>query len=215
MKKKVKQIIDGILFGLGLLFMFGVFSSDFRLGVANAVAVVLDPLLVFPIHIVIFILAAITATYSSIIQKYAVDMKRFKEIHQKVMAFQKEYMEAMKQNNQYKLKKLEEKKPEIQKLQGEMMGSQMRSMFYTIAVTLPIFYWLWVRIYNIHSHVSSYYGLKSKFMVSVPFGGVIHVSDPVSPLPVPWWIFWYFLCSVLLSQFVKKVFRLDSSGVPA
>jgi len=208
MKKKAKDVIDKILIGLGLLFMFGIFKVEFRIGVANAVAPILDPLLVLPIHVVILILAAITATYSTIIQKYAIDMERFREIHQKVLAFQKEYMEAMKQNNQYKLKKLEEKRPEIQKLQGEMMGSQMRSMFYTIVVTLPIFYWLLVRIYDIHAQVSNYYSLQSKFMVTVPFSGTIHISERI--LIVPWWIFWYFLCSFLLSQIIKKViFRME------
>ncbi len=208
MKKRIRRMVDGALFGIGLLFMFGVLSSDFRLKIAGLAAPFLDPLLVFPIHVVIFILAFITGAYSSLIQKYAVDMEKVKKIQQKVMAFQKEYMEAMKKNNQAKLKKLEEKKPEIQKLQGEMMGSQMRTMFYTVAVTLPIFYWLWVKIYNIHTKVSTYYGLESKFMVTVPFSGTIHVSDSLSPLPIPWWIFWYFLCSVMLSQIVKKVFKL-------
>ncbi|AEA46972.1 DUF106 domain-containing protein [Archaeoglobus veneficus] len=208
MKGKLKQVVDSLLIGLGLLFMFGVFSADFRYSLANSVAPLLDPLLALPIHVVIFILASITATYSSIIQKYAVDMQKFKEIHEKVLAFQKEYMEAMKQNNQYKLKKLEEKRPEIQKLQGEMMGMQFRSMFYTVVVTLPIFYWLWVRIYDItpEVHYKGYYGLESKFMVTVPFSGTIHVSEPIFILP--WWIFWYFMCSVLLSQFIKKVFKL-------
>jgi len=206
MKGKVKKILDKTLFALGLAFTFGVFSSEFRLQIANAVAVVLDPLLTLPIHIVIFILAAITAAYSSVIQKYTVDTEKMKEIQQIVMAFHKEYAEAVKQNNKYKLKKLEEKKPEIQKLQGEMMGSQMRTMSYTVAVTLPIFYWLWARIYDVHTAVSKFYGLKSKFIVNVPFGGEIHVSDPV--LFIPWWIFWYFLCSILLSQVIRKSFKL-------
>ncbi|MFW5936391.1 MAG: EMC3/TMCO1 family protein [Candidatus Hadarchaeota archaeon] len=27
-------------------------------------------------------------------------------------------------------------------------------------------------------------------------------------MPFPWWIFWYILCSIAISQVVKKVFKL-------
>ena len=199
MKQAAKQFIQRFFLSLGIVLLLGIFiSQDFRKALAEAISPILDPLYQnLPIHAVIFILAVITATYTTIIQRYAIDFAKFKEIQKKVMEFNKEYMDAVKKNNQFKIKQLEPKKAEMQKLQGEMMGMQFKPMFYSGIVTIPIFMWLWTKT-------------KSDASIFVPFSKTaIHISDPVTPfLPFPWWIFWYLLCSVTISQVIKKVFRL-------
>lgn len=199
MKKMAKDLIQRFFLSLGIVFLFGIFiSQDFRNGLAEAISPLLDPVYeALPIHAVIFVLAIITATYTTIIQRYSIDFLRFKEIQKKVMDFNKEYMDAVKKNNQYKIKQLEPKKSEVQKLQGEMMGMQFKPMFYSGIVTIPIFMWLWTKT-------------KTDVSIFVPFSKTaIHISDPFIPfLPFPWWIFWYLLCSVAISQVIKKVFRL-------
>jgi len=199
MKKMAKDFIQRFFLSLGIVFLFGIIiSEDFRNGLAEAVSPVLDPVYeALPIHAVIFILAIITATYTTVIQRYSIDFPKFKEIQKKVMEFNKEYMDAVKKNNQYKIKQLEPKKAEMQKLQGEMMGMQFKPMFYSGIVTIPIFMWLWIKTQNNAS-------------ILVPFHKTaIHISDPFIPfLPFPWWIFWYLLCSIAISQVIKKVFRL-------
>lgn len=209
MKQRAKNAIQGFVIGLGILFMLGVFIKDFRIGLAELIAPILDPLFyVLPVHLLIFVLATFTAFYSSLIQKHTMDFAKFKEIQQKIFAFQKEYMEAVKQNNQFKIKQLEAQRQEIQRLQSEMMSMQFKSMFYTVVVTIPIFMWLWVKIYDVSFNTLDLSHLQSKLMINVPFAGQIHVSDPV--LIIPWWIFWYLLCSVALSQIFKKVLRLGA-----
>ncbi|HID43957.1 MAG TPA: DUF106 domain-containing protein [Archaeoglobaceae archaeon] len=195
MKKAAKQFIQRFFLSLGIVLLLGIFvSQDFRESLAEAISPIFDPLYQnLHIHAVIFILAVITATYTTIIQRYTIDFSRFKEIQKKVMEFNKEYMDAVKKNNQFKIKQLEPKKAEMQKLQGELMGMQIKPMFYSGIVSIPIFMWLWTKT-------------KENSIVHVPFGGEIHISDPV--LIVPWWIFWYLLCSIAISQVIKKVFRL-------
>jgi uncharacterized membrane protein (DUF106 family) len=140
------------------------------------------------------VLAIITASYSTLIQKFTVDTKKLKEIQKKVMEFQKEYMEATKQDNKFKLKQMEEQKAEIQQMQSEMMGMQFKPMFYTMVVTLPIFMWLYALT-------------KSENMViTVPFSGQIHIADPV--LFFPWWIVWYLLCSIAVGQIIRKLAKM-------
>jgi len=171
------------------------FSHEFRNELANAISPVLDPLSqALPFHIVVLILATFTALYSSVIQRYTVNFQRLKQIQKKVMEFQKEYMEAVKQQNQYKLKQLEEKRDEMQKMQSEMMSMQFKPMFYIGVVTIPIFMWLWLKVKD------------NLTEVVVPFTGKIHVGDPI--LVVPWWLFWYILCSITITQIIKKVFRI-------
>ncbi|MFO7968474.1 MAG: EMC3/TMCO1 family protein [Archaeoglobaceae archaeon] len=200
MKTAVKNMIQRFFLSLGVVFLIGiVISKDFRDGLAEAISPILNPLFqTFPIHAVIFILAIFTATYTTVIQRYAIDFQRFKEVQKKVMDFQKEYMDATKKNDQAKLKKLEPKREEVQKLQGEMMGMQFKPMFYSGIVTIPIIMWLWMKT---NDNVIS---------LNVPFhASPIHVSDPIlSFLPFPWWIFWYILASILISQVEKKVLKL-------
>jgi uncharacterized membrane protein (DUF106 family) len=196
MMKRIADVIQRFFLSLGIVFLFGILiSKNFRNALANAISPALDPIYQsLPIHAVIFILAIITATYTSIIQRYTVDFPRLKEIQKKVMEFNKEYMDAIKKNNQYKIKQLEPKKAEIQKMQGEMMSMQFKPMFYSGIVTIPIFMWLWMKTGS------------NDMMVNVPFGGEIHITEPI--LIVPWWIFWYLLCSIAIGQVIKKVFRL-------
>lgn len=200
MKNAVKNVIQRFFLSLGIVFLIGiVISQDFREGLAEAISPILNPLFqVFPIHVVLFLLAIFTATYTTVIQRYAIDFSRFKEVQKKVMDFQKEYMDATKKNDQARLKKLEPKREEVQKLQGEMMGMQFKPMFYSGIVTIPIIMWLWTKT---NDNVIS---------LSVPFHNAsIHVSDPILAfLPFPWWIFWYILCSILISQVEKKVLKL-------
>lgn len=196
----MKNVIQRFFLSLGAVILLGIFiSQDFREGLAKAISPLLNPLFeTLPIHVVLLLLAILTATYTTVIQRYAIDFKRFKEVQKKVMDFQKEYMDATKKNDQARLKKMEPKKQEVQKLQGEMMGMQFKPMFYSGIVTIPIIMWLWMKTSN------------NVISISVPFhGSPIHVSDPIlSFLPFPWWIVWYILCSVLISQVEKKVLKL-------
>ncbi len=190
-----KRFISRFFMSLGIVFFIGIMiSKDFRHQLAELVAPVLDPVAQsMPIYMVIIVLAAITGVYTSLIQKFTVDTRRLKAIQKRVMNFQKEYMEATKQDNKYKLKQMEEEKAEIQQLQSEMMGMQFKPMFYSMVVTLPIFMWLLTKT-------------KENVSVVVPFSGTIHIADPI--LVVPWWLFWYFLCSIAINQVIRKALRM-------
>ena len=203
----MKDLIQKFFMILGALVFLGIFFPSFRIALAKAIAPVLDPLLVLPIHVVIFVLAVFTGVYSTLIQKFTVDFERMKEIQKKVMDYQKKYMQAMKENNQFLLKQLEKQKNEMNALQMEMMSMNFRSTFYTFIVTIPIWIWLWYVIYNVpQTGYHGFYSGVSKFVVTVPFQGSIHVSDRI--LFIPWWLFWYFLCSILITLVLRRVFRL-------
>jgi uncharacterized membrane protein (DUF106 family) len=191
----LKGFVSRFFMSLGIVFLIGIMiSQDFRAQLAGLVAPFLDPVATsMPIYVVIIILAAITGVYTTLIQKLTVDTKRLKAIQKRVMKFQKEYMEATKQDNKYKLKQMEEERKEIQQLQSEMMSMQFKPMFYTMVVTLPIFMWLLTKT-------------KENASVIVPFSGAIHIADPV--LIVPWWLFWYFLCSIAINQVIRKALKM-------
>ncbi len=140
----MKNIISRFIMVLGAFLFIGIlFSRDFRLELGLIVESVMFPFSSYPFHIVILVMSILTGAYSNIIQKYTVNHKRLREIQEIMREYQKEYMEATKQKNQFKLKQLEERKQEIQQIQSEMMSMQFKPMFYTFVVTIPIFAWLW------------------------------------------------------------------------
>ncbi len=220
----MKDIISKILLAIGIFMFIGiVFSKEFRIALGLFLDPILSPISCYKFHITIFILSIITATYSNIIQKYTVDYKRLNEIQEIVRSYQKEYMEALKQKNQFKLKQLEKKSDEIKRLQSEIFNMQMKPMFYTGIVTIPIFAWLWEKamtsyelVYGAYNHTfgnltkelpSSYISsIKPElFEVVVPFAGKIHVA---SAFIIPWWLWWYLLCSITIGQIIKKVLKI-------
>lgn len=203
----MKEVVQKLLIILGGIFFIGVLIPEFRIIMAKAVDPILQSLLIFPIHIVIMILAIITATYSSIIQKYTIDFRKMKETQEKIFEFQKQYFKAIKENNQFLIKQLEKRKDEIRLMQAEIMKMNFKSIFYVMIVTIPIWIWLWYVIYDIAEYEVEKYREVSKFTVIVPFQGYIHVSDFI--VIIPWWLFWYLLCSILVGQVIKKLLNLE------
>ena len=212
MKETVKRLVDAFFITVGIFTFFGVFDKTILFGIAKAVDVVLHPLLALPLIWVIFILAVITGIYTTLIQWAMVDVEEMKRIQKEVMQFQKEYMEAMKSDNKYKLKKLEERQAEIREMQAKLMGPQLKVMPYSVAITMPIFYWLLYVIYgsNLAHGLRAAYSSVSGYVVNAPFFGLIHVSYPVITVifPIPWWFLWYFICSMPLSLLIRKALHM-------
>ncbi|WP_202319364.1 DUF106 domain-containing protein [Archaeoglobus neptunius] len=219
----MKDVVSKLIMVIGAIFFLGILiSRDFRLELGLIVEDVMFPLSGLKFHVVIFIMSILTGIYSNIIQKYTIDYKKLKHAQKVLREYQKEYMEATKQNNQFKLKQLEERKSEIQALQSEMMSMQFKPMFYTFVVTIPIFAWLWEKAtasYELITGVTKYGNVTSKlpetflktlnpdlYLINVPFSGQIHVVTPV--IVFPWWLFWYLLCSITFGQIIKKVLKI-------
>ncbi len=203
------KLLKNIVMLVGIAFMVGIFFPSFRVGLAQLVDPVLHPLLSLgKIHIVIFILATFTALYSSIIQRFTVDHNFMIEAQKRISEFQKKYLKAVRENNQFLLKQLEKEKDEINRIQAELMNMNFRTMFYTVVVTIPIWVWLWYVIYDVaHLGVSSvgrYPNVVSHFVVTVPFAGSIHVSDSFI---IPWWLFWYIICSIAVGQIFRRIIQ--------
>ncbi|MEM2086717.1 MAG: EMC3/TMCO1 family protein [Archaeoglobaceae archaeon] len=198
---------------LGFLIFFGlIFSYEFRVTLALIVEKIFFPLSALKFFEVVLVMSILTGFYSNLIQKYAVDHKRLKELQKKISEYQKEYMDAVKKKNQFKLKQLESKKEEMKMLQSELMSMQFKPMSYTFIVSIPIWAWLWEKAYL--SYQSVKFGAKVElfnldnnlFFITTPFWGTIHVNEFVAIFP--WWLLWYLVCSVMFGQLMKKLMKV-------
>jgi uncharacterized membrane protein (DUF106 family) len=163
--------------------------------VGTAMDTLLGPLLAEPIalpfYIVILILSALTGLYSSLLQKYTVDYERLQEAQEGMKEFQKEYRDAQLSKDEKRIKKLESKRDKMMKEQMEVSQSQFRPMAYILLVSLPIFFWLIYKMPLVEATITFPY-----FGEMAIWTGTIWI--------VPAWILWYMICSVCISQVIRK-----------
>lgn len=170
-----------------------------RDAVATAAGFVLEPinaLLGFSWLEMILVLAAITGCYSSLLQKYTIDYEKMQRVQKKMKAFQKDFREAQLSGDEKKIRKMKEKQQKMMEEQMEMSQEQFKPMGWIMIITIPIFLWLLSKAHEMGE-------------VTFAIGGTMNLNDPLFFLPA--WIIWYMLCSLALSQVIRKT--LDIGGL--
>ncbi|MDD3041694.1 MAG: DUF106 domain-containing protein [Methanosarcinaceae archaeon] len=202
LSEDLKQKIDRILLAVGFSLMIGIMilGQEFRTAVGEAVGILMDPIatVVGPenFHIILLVMAAITAIYASLIQKYAIDWDLMRNTQERMKAFQKEFREAQLSQNTYMLKKLEDQRKEMMDDQMKMSKQQFKPMAYISILSLPLFMWMY--------HYISGHGAATMIF---PFWGEQLLTDQVFG-PFQYWLFWYFISSLGVSQLVRKALNI-------
>jgi len=204
-RMQIKKVADNMIMVFAFIVMFA--SLAYRNEVGNALDVVLGPFADFigEFLILILILSVVTGIYTSVVQKYTMNwelMAKSKEYQKQIRDLQKEYMEAKKENNQHKMKKIEKKRTEVMRKQtqfsGEMFKQQMKPMAYIMIITIPIFMWIWMYV---ESHPD--------MVVTFPLFGVTELSAAFV-FSLPFWVLWYMMCSIPITQVVRKALGIRS-----
>ncbi len=194
----IKKTLNKMVMFLGIFLMFGIILfPDMRDIIGNLVGTVLGPLLkVLPIHMIIFILAAFTGLYASLIQKYTMDWGLMKRIQEKSKTIQKEMRQAQLSNNTQKVKKLEAQYAEMMGDQMEMFKQQFKPMLYISIISLPLFFWVYLIISQ-----------NPDASMIFPFWGEQKLNATAF-WAFQYWLFWYFLCSIPVSQMTRKALNI-------
>lgn len=204
-KSNLKTTLDRALLAFGLSLMLGIviLGEEFRTTLGKTLGVVMDPLVnlvgASNFHIVLLIMAAITALYASLIQKYTIDWQLMRGTQERMKSFQKEFRQAQLSQNTYMLKKLEEQRADMMSDQMEMSKQQFKPMIYISVISLPLFMWAYF-------YISGHPGAS----IVYPFFGERILTDFIIG-PIQYWIFWYFIASLAVSQLIRKA--LDIGGV--
>jgi uncharacterized membrane protein (DUF106 family) len=183
-----------LTFGFMFLMMWAYTVEWLRTGVGQSIDTVFAPLLTvfgIPFFILIVILSALTGLYSSIVQKYTIDYEKMTESQERMKEFQTEYREAQLSQDEKKIKKLEAKKDRVMKEQLEMSQQQFKPMAYILVLSVPIFFWLLYRLAQVQT------------TITMPYLGTHNLNDAVLWI-IPAWILWYMICSITLSQIIRK-----------
>jgi len=189
-----------LLIPMGFLLIASI--EPIRVGIGETLELILGPLILFldaPFYIVIIVLSVCTGLYASLLQKYTIDYDLMKRTQEKMKEFNKEYRSAALAKDEKQLKKLETRRNAMMQDQLEMTQQQFKPMGYIMVITLPIFFWLYYRL----AHFDTY--------ITMPFTGTVHLVDPILFDVIPAWIIWYMLCSLVISQVIRK--GLDIGGM--
>ena len=201
----LKTQIDRFLLALGFSLMIGimVLGQGFRTAVGETVGILMNPILTLVgqnnFHLILLVMAAITAVYASLIQKYTIDWDLMRNTQERVKVFQKDFREAQLSQNTYMLKKLDEQRQKMMEDQMKMSKQQFKPMAYISIISLPLFYWAY---YYISGHANA--------TMVFPFWGEQLLTSHAF-LYFQKWLYWYFICSLGVSQFIRKA--LDIGGV--
>ncbi|MCZ7391894.1 MAG: DUF106 domain-containing protein [Candidatus Methanoperedens sp.] len=194
----IKEALNKLVLLVGIFLMFGIIAvPGLRNTIGAIVGTLLNPILtLLPLPIVIMVLAAITGLYASLIQKYTMNWGLMKRIQEKTKNIQKEMRQAQLSNNAAKMKKLQAQQAEMLGDQMDMMKQQFKPMLYISIISIPLFYWVYLVI---SQHPDS--------SMVFPFWGEQKLTDKLFG-PFQYWLFWYFLCSIPVSQMTRKALNI-------
>ncbi|MFA7199376.1 MAG: DUF106 domain-containing protein [Methanoculleus sp.] len=187
-----------LVFTMLVMLSYGV--EWIRATVGQAMDVVLGPFIDtfgVPFFVMILILSSITGLYSSLVQKYTIDYEKMQETQAKMKVFQKEFREAQLSGDEKRVKKLQGKQERMMQDQLDISRQQFTPMAIILVLSVPIFFWLLLRLPPIGTPT----GIGSGIVL--PYFGAVGLSDFAFWI-VPAWILWYMLCSLTVSQVIRK-----------
>src|SRR5512136_1228589 len=200
MNGKLAKSLDNVALAVGFFFFFGIMvSGDLRHGIGIAMGAVLGWLpAILPFHVVLFILAAVTGLYASLIQKYTMDWEFMRVQQEKMKKMQRSMKEAQLAGDQARIQSLQNEQMKMVSEQGKMMQMQFKPMLYIGIISIPLFMWAYL-----------YIGEHSAMTMTFPFWGEHAINTTVLG-PILYWFYWYFICSLPVSQIIRKALDIGS-----
>lgn len=197
----LKKTLNKLALFLGIFMMFGIIMFP---GLRDIIGKLMDTLLKpllggLPLHMIIFVLAAITGLYASLIQKYTMDWELMRRVQEKMKNIQKEFRQAQLSNNAAKVKKLQEQQAAMMGDQMDMMKQQFKPMLYISIISIPLFFWVYLVISQ-----------RPDALMVFPFWGEQKMTGALFG-PFQYWLFWYFLCSIPVSQMTRKALNIGGT----
>lgn len=192
-----------VVFGMMLLYGW----PEARAFIAGIVDIIVGPFaaLGLPFFALVLILATLTGLYSSLIQKYTIDYEKMRENQEKFKDFNAKFREAQLSGDEKAIKKMQARQQAMMSEQMEMSQQQFKPMAYILVLTVPIFFWLIEHIPRVPDLTMAVADLSNSIVL--PFAGLSSYFD-VYLWFFPLWILWYMLCSLTVSQVIRKALNI-------
>jgi len=196
-KRPMSTAVLFLSFGLVFLILF---NEGLRATLGKVAGRGLEPAIGFGGHlplVTIFLASIVLVIMTTTVRHFLVDWVNMARVQEAMRSFQKEFSQARKDNNSYKIKKLTDAQPEVMQLQAEMSAEQMKPMALTMLIVIPIFAWL-------YSFVDAL--PNDGHIVQVPWNTAWDLT--VNWWIMPRWILLYSLFGIPFGQIAQKLLKL-------
>jgi uncharacterized membrane protein (DUF106 family) len=191
---------------LGIVGLFvGYAFSGVRASIAGLLDVFLGPLeTAMPFYMVILVLATVTGVFSAIIQDNLMDTSVMSEYKEKADDLKERREQAKERGDEEELERIQEEQVEMMTENLGMLQAQFRPMIWIMLSTIPVFLWMFWLVRDLGVTV------QESVLVMPFFGAVPSWSTGVLG-PIEVWIVWYFMCSLVFTQVIRKSLDVRSS----
>lgn len=189
-------------FGSILLFaavFMVLFNEGLRDATGRIVGYALDPIIGFggrfPV-LTIMIAGTIMVAATTVMRHFTTDWIDTAKSQAMMRHFQKEFGAARKENNTYRMKKLQEVQPQVMEKQQEMSKKQLKTMPVTMIVVIPLFAWLFGFVASL-----------DYWWYTAPWNATVNLLETSV---FPHWILLYMTLSIPLGALVQKAMKYVS-----
>jgi len=194
---------------MALLAIVGLFVGYAFSGVRASIAGVLDILLgplesTMPFYIVILVLAVVTGVFSALIQDNLMNTEMMSEYKEKTSDLKERRERAKERGDEEELERIQEEQVEMMTENLGMLQAQFRPMIWIMLFTIPVFLWMFWVVRDLGVTVQ-------ETVIVMPFFGEISHWQAGAVGPIEAWIVWYFMCSLVFAQLIRKSLNVRTS----
>jgi len=194
--KKSGSFMTILSFALVFLILF---NEGLRNLLGTWVGYALDPVLGFdgrwPV-LTILLAGTLMVLLTTVIRHFTTDWLEQARMQAYMRSFTKELSKARKENNTYRMKKLQDRQPEVLQMQQQMQAKQMKTMPLTMIIVVPLFAWLFLFLERL-----------DYWWYSAPWNPAVDMWETTV---FPHYILLYMTLSIPLGALVQKAMKYAS-----
>lgn len=199
MQQSMPAMPKGTLIGMMIALVIMMVVMMFRDPIGSALNVVFQYIDFggeWPVFTLI-IAGIIMITISTVIRGFISEPIEQAKVQQEQSAFNAELRQSRRENNLFKLKKLQEQQPQMMAKSMKSSTDQMKVMPITMVVILPVYAW----IYYFVTHTVD----PADLVINMPWG-LLNLQDALMGF-LPYWIIIYTMISLPIGQLENRFVR--------
>jgi uncharacterized membrane protein (DUF106 family) len=157
-----------------------------------------------PFYGVVLVAAVLTGVASVLVQGQMMDYSGMDGHKEKMEELKERRKTAQEEDDQEALEQINQEQQELVMEQFGNFASNFRPMVWTMAVSIPIFLWMYWQL-------GTDPAVANQTMVMPMLGEMGWRESALAVVPFPAWIVWYFLCSMSLSQLLRKALNIQTT----
>jgi uncharacterized membrane protein (DUF106 family) len=156
-----------------------------------------------PFFGVVLVAAVLTGVASVLVQSQMMDYSGMDGHKEKMEELKERRKKAKEEGDDEELERINQEQQELVMEQFGNFASNFRPMVWTMAISIPIFLWMYWQLGTGQA--------SGQTMVMPMLGEIGWRESAIAVVPFPAWIVWYFLCSMSLSQLIRKALNIQTT----